>query len=214
MRHLWTLIAAVVIAPAAWLLMAYGQPQAADAFAKSAQAGTWHANDFLWPLLFLAVAGLLLGLLATLRFSPLGAVAAGLFYVGSYVAVLFAGKDVYKLLSQQDVSLNHHRAHLYTPVVNGTTLVLGSLLLVGVASLTRWRRWPTAAAAEAPGEVTLEGEQGGEETKDFWNPTTPATTPLGSGFDDPTTERVVPGQFGSPWRTPPGESTTTEEQSR
>src|SRR5205823_1014734 len=135
MRHLWTLIAAVVIAPAAWLLMAYGQPQAADAFAKSAQAGTWHANDFLWPLLFLAGAGLLLGLLATLRFSPLG-------------------------------------------------------------------------------EVTLEGEQGGEETKDFWNPTTPATTPLGSGFDDPTTERVVPGQFGSPWRTPPGESTTTEEQSR
>ena len=62
--------------------------------------------------------------------------------------------------------------------------------------------------------MTLEGEQGGEETKDFWNPTTPATTPLGSGFDDPTTERVVPGQFGSPWRTPPGESTTTEEQSR
>src|SRR5205823_12570647 len=45
------------------------------------------------------------------------------------------------------------------PGGNGTTLVLGSLLLVGVASLTRWRRWPTAAAAEAPGEVTLEGEQ-------------------------------------------------------
>src|SRR5207237_6538898 len=110
MRHLWTLIAAVVIAPAAWLLMAYGQPQAADAFAKSAQAGTWHANDFLWPLLFLAGAGLLLGLLATLRFSPLGAVAAGLFYVGSYVALLSAGLAVWKLWSPQDAPANHSAA--------------------------------------------------------------------------------------------------------
>jgi hypothetical protein len=214
MRHVWTLIAAVVIAPVAWLLIAYGQPQSADAFAKSIQGG-WHATDFVWPLVFLAGAGLLLGLLATLRFSPLGAVVAGLFYVASYVAVLFDGKDVYKLLSQRDVSLLNHRAHLYSPVVNGTTLLLGSLLLVGVASLSRWRRWPVTGEAAVPGEMeTPETESGSEETKDFWTPTTPVTTPLGSQFDDPTTERVVPGQFGSPWRTPPGESATKEEQSR
>jgi hypothetical protein len=214
MRHLWTLIAAVVVAPVAWLLIAYGQPQSAAAFAKSTQSGIWHPTDFVWPLVFLAGAGLLLGLLATLRFSPLGAVLAGLFYVTSYVAVLFDGKDVYKLLSQRDVSLFNHRAHLYDPVINGTTLLLGALLLVAVASVSRWRRWPLTEAEPVPGEIAPEAEPGTEETKDFWTPTTPVTTPLGgSQFDDPNTERVVPGQFGSPWRTPPGEN-EREEQSR
>ena len=74
MRHVWTLLAAIVIAPAAWLLIAYGQPHSAAAFANSVNSGGWHANDFLWPLLLLAGAGILLGLLATLRISPLGAV--------------------------------------------------------------------------------------------------------------------------------------------
>jgi hypothetical protein len=214
MRHVWTLIAAIVIAPAAWLLIAYGQPKSAAAFAKSVGSGGWQATDFVWPLVFLGGAGLLLGLLATLRFSPLGAVAAGLFYVVSYVAVMFDGKDVYKLLSERDVSLFNHRAHLYDPVVNGTTLLLGALLLVGAASLTRWRRWPTPAAEPLPGEGPTEGGLGTEESKDFWNPTPSTTTPLGGGFgDEVSTERVVPGQFGSPWRTPPGDD-AREEQSR
>jgi len=215
MRHLWTLIAAIVVAPAAWLLIAYGQPQSAAAFAKSIQGGSWHATDFVWPLLILAGAGILLGLLATLRFSPLGAVLTGLVYVASYVAAMFDGKDVYKLLSQRDVSLFNHRAHLYDPVVNGTTLLLGALLLVGVVSLGRWRRSPGAAVEPALGEAVPEGEPGAEETKDFWTPATPVNTPLDGQFgDDPSTERVVPGQFGSPpWRTPPGD-TTRAEQSR
>jgi hypothetical protein len=215
MRHLWTLIAAIVIAPAAWLLIAFGQTQSGAAFAKATQSGTWTASDFVWPLLFLAGAGILLGLIGTLRFSPLGAVLTGLLYVASFVAVLVDGKDVYKLFNYK-ISILKHDALLPVPVANGTTLVLGSLLLVAVASVARWRRATAAVPAEAaPGDEFSSSEQPTEDTKDFWTPTTPVTTPLvpPSFGDEPSTERVVPGGFGSPWRTPPGEN-STEDQPR
>src|SRR6266511_2919241 len=215
MRHLWTVVAAVVIAPAAWLLIAFGQTQSMPAFQKAVGTGTWSARNFVWPLLFLAGAGLLLGLLGTLRYSPLGAVLTGLVYVATYVGALVDGKDLYKLF-KDNISLFGHQAPASAPIASGASLVLGPLLLVGVASVGRWRRWPVVAGEPELGETTEPGEAGtGEPTKDFWTPTTPGTTPLGgSPFgDENSTERVVPGQFGSPWRTPPGE-TTREEQSR
>jgi hypothetical protein len=212
MRHLWTLIAAIVIAPAAWLLIAFGQTQSAPAFQKALASGAWPAGDFVWPLVFLAGAGILLGLLGTLRFSPLGAVLTGLAYVASFVAVLVDGKDVYKLF-KYNISLFKHEAPVAAPIASCMSLVLGSLLLVGVASVGRWRRWPAGPVAEpVPGEELPGGEPGTEETKDFWTPTTPVTTPLGQYNEEASTEHVVPGQFGSPWHTPPGE-TTREEQS-
>ena len=213
MRHLWTLIAAIVIAPAAWLLIAFGQTQSGTAFGKAAQSGTWTASNFIWPLLFLAGAGILLGLIGTLRFSPLGAVLTGLFYVASYIAVLVDGKDAYKLFNYR-ITIFKHDALIPAPVANGTTLVLGSLLLVGVASVARWRRLPAATAEPVPGEEAPGGDSPSEETKDFWTPTTPVTTPLVPSYDEESsTERGGPGQFGSPWRTPPGEN-ATEDQPR
>ncbi len=213
MRHIWTLIAAIVIAPAAWLLIAFGQTQSATAFTKAAQSGTWTGSDFVWPLLFLAGAGILLGILGTLRFSPLGAVLTGLFYVASFLAVLVDGKDAYKLFNYK-ITILKHDALLPVPVANGTTLVLGSLLLVGVASVTRWRRAPVPGGAEpVPGESEPSDDAPSDETKDFWTPTTPVTTPLVPYGEESTTERVVPGQFGSAWRTPPGEN-ANEDQPR
>lgn len=212
MRHLWTLIAAIVIAPVAWLLIAFGQTQSGTAFGKAAQSGTWSASSFVWPLLFLAGAGILLGILGTLRFSPLGAVLTGLFYVASYVAVLVDGKDAYKLFNYK-ITILKHDALVPAPVANGTTLVLGSLLLVGVASLSRWRSAPVTATEPVPAEEFSGSETSSDETKDFWTPTTPVTSPLVPYGEESTTERVVPGQFGSPWRTPPGEN-ATEDQTR
>src|SRR6266516_2652260 len=77
MRHLGTLIAAVVIGPSAWILLAFGQDRSAQAFAH-AQNTALHTGDFVRPVEYLAAAGLLLGLLATLRVSPLGSVLTGL----------------------------------------------------------------------------------------------------------------------------------------
>jgi hypothetical protein len=204
MRHLWTVIAAVVVAPAAWILIAFGEAQSAPAFAKGIGAGDWSARNFVWPLLFLAGAGLLLGLLGTLRFSPLGAVLAGLGYVATYVGVLVDGKDLYKLF-KYDISLLDHKAPAGGPIASGTSLVLGALLLVSVFSLSRWRRRPGTGPVELGQELPAPaGEPGSDETvKDFWTPSTPVGSPLGSGFGDEATTERVPGQFGSPWRTPP-----------
>jgi hypothetical protein len=227
MRHLGTLIVAIVIAPAAWLLIAFGQAQSGTAFAKALTSGAWPAGDFLAPLLLLVGAGLLLGLLASLRFSPLGAVLTGVVFVASYVAVLFDGKDVNKLLNYT-VTIAGHNADLRAPVASGASLLLGGVLLVGVASVGRWRRWPAGAPETATTTTDGTGTPDEPTTKDFWTPTTPATsTPTtattattgstGSfaafGDESAPTERTLPNQFGSPWRTPPGE-TATEEQAR
>src|SRR5215475_9993128 len=101
MRHVRTLIAAVVITPLAWILMAFGQDHSAQAFANGANGGSLHGGDFFRPVLFLAAAGLILGLIATLRISPLGAVLAGFVYTVSYLALLVAPARVLDLL-------NHH----------------------------------------------------------------------------------------------------------
>jgi hypothetical protein len=206
MRHLGTLIAAIVIAPAAWLLIAFGEAESITAFAKAQDSGAWPAGDFIAPLLFLAGAGLLLGLIGTLRFSPLGAVVTGLLYVGSFVAVLFAGKTVNDLLNYT-ITIAGRKADLRVPVGTGTSLLLGALLLVSVASLKRWRRWP-GAYAEPSAESLDDGTT--EDTKPFWPTPSPVRTSVGSfGSDEPTTERQT---FGSPWRTPPGDTTTEESR--
>jgi hypothetical protein len=206
MRHLGTLIAAIVIAPAAWLLLAFGQGEAGKSFAKAQASGAWPAGDFLAPLLLLAGAGILLGLIGTLRFSPLGAVVTGLAYTASFVALLFAGKAVNDLLNYS-VTISGRTADLRSPVGSGVSLVLGALLLVSAASVKRWRQWPGTVAE--PGAPLDEGAT--EDTKPFWPTPEPATTsaPLGTfGGDETPTER----QFGSPWRTPPGDS--ADDQSR
>jgi hypothetical protein len=206
MRHLGTLIAAIVIAPAAWLLLAFGQGEAGKSFAKAQASGAWPAGDFLAPLLLLAGAGILLGLIGTLRFSPLGAVVTGLAYTASFVALLFAGKAVNDLLNYS-ITISGRTADLRAPVGSGVSLVLGALLLVSAASVKRWRQWPGAATEPA---ASLD-EGATEDTKPFWPMPEPATTSAPSGTfggDETPTER----QFGSPWRTPPGDS--ADNQSR
>ncbi len=208
MRHLGTLIAAIVIAPAAWLLLAFGQTDAITSFAHATTSGAWPAGDFIAPLLTLTGAGLLLGLIGTLRFSPLGAVITGLVYTASFVVLLFAGRSVNDLLNHT-VTISGHQAELRTPVGTGTTLLLGVLLLVSAVSVKRWRRWPAAASATVPAGTEPAGDGTTEDTKPFWPSPTPApvSSSLGAfGGDESPTER----QFGSPWRTPPANGTADD----
>jgi hypothetical protein len=140
MRHLGTLIAAIVIAPLAWVLLAFGQDRSAAAFAAESVGGL-HRGDFVRPLQYLAAAGLLLGLIATLRFSPLGALATGVAYTSSFALLLIAPNDVMNVF-RHGLSVAGHHADPATPIRTGTTPLLGVLLLVAALSVGRWRRWP------------------------------------------------------------------------
>lgn len=156
-RHIGTLIAAIVITPTAWILLAFGQDRSAQAFVNAHVNGAFHTGDFVRPLQYLAAAGLLLGLLATLRFSPLGAVLAGVLYASSYVALLFAPQGILNLFTT-NLSVAGRHADLTLPIRTGTTLLLGALMLVGAASVGRWRRWPRPADRTA-GESVADGDR-------------------------------------------------------
>jgi hypothetical protein len=134
MRHFSTLLAAILVAPLSWLLLAAGQDRSASAF-----AGPLAAGDLIRPALCLAGAGLLLGLLATLRISPLGAALAGAAYSASYLAVLADPQGVLGAVPQR-LSVAGHRVDLIMPLRTGTALLLGALLLVATVSAGRWRR--------------------------------------------------------------------------
>jgi hypothetical protein len=141
MRHIATLIAATVIAPLAWILLALGQDRSLRVFADAQTTGVYHRGDFGRPLLVLAATGLLFGLIATLRLSPLGAVGAGVAYASSYLMLLIVPNRVLSFFGH-DISVAGHHADPTTPIRTGTTMVLGTLLLVSVASVRRWQRWP------------------------------------------------------------------------
>jgi hypothetical protein len=141
MRHFATLIAAMVITPLVWILLAFGQDRSAQAFVNAQTTGVYHNGDFVRPLQVLAAAGLLLGLIATLRLSPLGTVVAGTAYASSYALLVIVPRRVLDFFGH-DVSVAGHHADPTTPIRTGTTLVLGTLMLVSAASIRRWRRWP------------------------------------------------------------------------
>jgi hypothetical protein len=146
MRHLGTLTAAIVTAPFAWILLAFGQDRSVRAFAGADGDGAFHSGDFLRPVLCLAAAGILFGLIGTLRFSPLGAVLTGVGYSISYLVLLINPQRVVDLFPHR-ISVLGRSADPITPLRTGTTLILGALLLVAVASVGRWRRWPAADSA-------------------------------------------------------------------
>jgi hypothetical protein len=141
MRHLKTLIAAIVVGPLAWILLALGQGRSSAAFGTAQDTGTFNMGQFVQTALLLAGAGVLLGLIATLRLSPLGAVLTGAVYAGSYLAMATRPGWLLSLLGHK-LSVAGQRIDLATPVRSGTTMLLGAALLVAVVSVQRWRRWP------------------------------------------------------------------------
>ena len=147
MRHLWSLLAGVVAAPLAWLCLATGQYRSSLTIAKWNEENFFDTAELIGPAAFLAAAGILLGLVGTLRWSPAGPLVAGLLFV---VPTIFMFINPFRTLDA--FSVDQQRRLLdqdfqpWLPVVNGTLLVLGALLLMAVFSAQRWRRWPAATA--------------------------------------------------------------------
>jgi hypothetical protein len=144
MRHLGSLLAGLVIGPIAWLLIALGAPRSQEIFARWATEDTVNPRDLLVPAALFAGAGILIGLVGMLRWSPLGPLVAGAMYLGAYVALFF-------LPSQRLTALPRWRVagaviDPVAPLASGALPVLGVALVMAVFSVKRWRRWPAVSA--------------------------------------------------------------------
>jgi hypothetical protein len=195
-RHLWSLIAGVVAAPVAWILIALGQSGSTQTITRWAETDTFNTARLIEPAVYLGVAGIVLGLLATLRISPAGPLAAGLLLVAPYVGMFVAPLRVRSAVPGS-WGLFGDPLPLRLPLDNGTIALVGVVLLMAVFSVQRWRRWPERPALVPP----------------------PATEPVYSDLltppprpSDPDTEPPTlaypppddPRAGGSPWASPPG----------
>ena len=106
----------------------------------------WAANrfdtvDLIGPTILLVVVGLVLGLLGTLRWSPLGPAVAGLLLVAPTGLMFITPLRTLEALSyDQPRRLLGQELLPAAPVYTGTLLMVGTLLLMSVVSVERWRR--------------------------------------------------------------------------
>jgi hypothetical protein len=202
MRHLWSFLAGVAAAPLSWVLIALGQGGSARTITGWIEADTFNAARLIEPAVYLAAAGVLLGLLGTLRISPLGPIVAGLLLVAPYAGMFVDPFAIHDAVPA-DRRLLGDPLQLRLPLENGTLLLLGALLLMATFSWHRWRRWPAPAAEPSVGTGY------DSPTITDWTPTGPPdadSPPYGLGYPEssgqPTSTWRREG--ASPWSVPPG----------
>ncbi len=226
MRHLWSLLAGVVVAPLAWGLIALGQNGSRDQVGDWVSTSRFDTVDLIEPAAYLVVAGILLGLIATLRISPLGPLVGGLLLIAAYVGMFIAPLDVRDAIPDNWEILDRHLP-LTEPLDNGTLALVGVLLLMAVFSVDRWRHGPGAAAEtpEAPAtdsDTSLVSEPVGEAVTAADGPLIAVgAEPGGVSTASSTNDQPVPGPTPSPksrksktrpesssetpWSAPPGQ---------
>lgn len=210
MRHLWSLLAGVVAAPLTWVMIAAGQSGSDRTISGWVEADSFNWANLLEPTVYLGIAGLLLGLLGTLRFSPAGPLAAGALLVTPY-AGMFADPFAVRDAVPGNWKLFGDDLPLRLPLDNGTLLLVGVLLVMATFSIQRWRRWPVAAPNPAAGASgtgtsgTAAPETDDERTLTDWPPAAPDQPAPTLGHPDPTKPAVpLPRRDGgSPWSAPP-----------
>ncbi|WBB56567.1 hypothetical protein [Verrucosispora sp. WMMD573] len=207
MRHLWSFLAGLVVVPVTWVLITLGQDGSAGTVDRWVEIGTSNTANLIEPAVYLAVGGIVLGLLGTLRISPLGPLVAGLLLVTPYVGLFIAPFEVRERIPSDGEFLGDPLP-LGLPVENGTLFLIGMLLLIATFSGQRWRRWP--APVPAPASVTPDAPAT-DPTSTDWSPnpsTERDTAPLSLGYPDPdsTPTEPLPRRTGggSPWSAPPG----------
>jgi hypothetical protein len=219
MRHLWSLLAGVVVAPLTWCLVALGQNGSQEQVGEWVSTRRFDTTDLIEPAAYLVVAGILLGLVATLRISPLGPLAGGLLLIAAYVGLFVAPLDVRGAVPD-DWEVSDRHLQLTVPLDNGTLALIGVLLLMAVFSAGRWRRSTTATAAPGAGALVAAGDEP--------LPPEPVDEPLTVPDNSPEAQTVSVGAetvaeatgsekseskpsrtetpTESPWSAPPGQS--------
>ncbi|MEV6690197.1 hypothetical protein AB0M35_01790 [Micromonospora sp. NPDC051196] len=205
MRHLWSFLAGLVVAPVTWVLVTLGQDGSASTVNRWVEIGTSNTANLIEPAVYLAVGGIVLGLLGTLRISPLGALVAGLLLITPYIGMFVTPFRVRDRIPA-DWEFLGDPLPLRLPVENGTLFLIGMLLLVATFSGQRWRRWPRPVTDPTP---VTDQDPTPEQSPTDWSPVAAAeqdTAPLSLGYPDPTPTEPLPRRTGgaSPWSAPPG----------
>ncbi|HEX6681518.1 MAG TPA: hypothetical protein VF062_01900 [Candidatus Limnocylindrales bacterium] len=118
----------VVVAPLVWFAVAVGQ--------GATKEGVPHG--LLVSGLVLVGVGLVAGLLASLRTSPVGAIFAGIVFVGASAFMYLdhgRGMDLFTT----NWKIGDYPLDLATPLTSGILAFAGGLLLMSVFSAARWR---------------------------------------------------------------------------
>jgi hypothetical protein len=216
MRHLWSFLAGLVVAPVTWVLVTLGQDGSGRTVHRWVEIGTYSTPNLIEPAVYLGVAGILLGLLGTLRFSPLGPAVAGLLLVVPYLGLFVAPFTVRDRIPENWKMLGDPLP-LRQPLENGTLFLIGVLLLMAVFSGQRWRQRPVgpAEAELTPAGAPVEHNP----SLGDWPPADPKTdatkdgdtAPLTLAYPDTPTD-PLPRRTGgeSPWSAPPRATTRPE----
>jgi|KBSSwiStaDraftv2_1062776.scaffolds.fasta_scaffold31239_3 hypothetical protein len=133
MRHTWSLVAGAVFTPLAWFLIAFGQGAMTGPVSLANSRG-----DFLLGGLLIVGVGLMLGLIGSLRTSPVGAL---------FTSVVYLGISIYAFTSPlTDIDLfgrifkvGSYDVVLATPVNHGVLAAVGGMLLMAIFSPARWK---------------------------------------------------------------------------
>ncbi len=95
-------------------------------------------TDFLFGGLLLIGVGLLVGLIGSVRTSPVGALVAAVIYIGGTVYLLLAPSSASDLFGNTNL-VGNYEVVLSTPLHSGVLAVVGGVLLVAIFSPARWR---------------------------------------------------------------------------
>ncbi|MER7458254.1 hypothetical protein [Micromonospora sp. NPDC126480] len=205
MRHLWSFLAGLVVAPVTWVLVTLGQDGSARTVDRWVEVGRFNSANLIEPAVWLVVGGVVLGLLGTLRVSPLGPIVAGLLLAAPYVGLFIAPFTVRDRIPDGWTFIGDPLP-LLLPVENGTLFLIGLLLLMATFSSQRWRPWPLPAAP--PAAATTVEPQPEAPTLGDWPPAAAErdTAPMSLGYPDLTPTEPLPRRTGgeSPWSAPPG----------
>lgn len=144
MRHVWSLLAGIVITPLAWVLIALGQTILVSPLETSSRG----LSQQITGGALLIGAGLLYGLIASLRVSPLGSMIASFTYLGATAWAVFAPNPALRVLRAPNWELLGHDLHLANPIFHGSLPVVGGLMLIAIFSAKRWRAWPKPATTD------------------------------------------------------------------
>lgn len=152
MRHLGSIVLAIVFAPLTYLLAGYGQ----ERFVDGTAGATTHWNDLSIGIVAIVVAAALYSILVMARISPLGPFLAALAFIGIELWAVFDQASLVKLLGTSVLGV---RGAQVAPL-SGLALFMAIPLIITIVSPTRWRGQDKTVSVSDNGAAPTYGTPG------------------------------------------------------